>query len=166
MSFKRVHLSCGVLLVGSAFAGCSTSDSPTQEVLSTKERLLTLSSDSTDSAKLQQTTAEPAPNPLPEGDSEDGGYTISQVMQLAHESKLYRRLFNEPIDEEILQMLRLLYADLPKRQPPKGDIEQWRKRSRALVEAIDAIERGDPKGVSMLKRSVNCSSCHDRHRES
>ena len=117
-----------------------------------------------------EVTPEPEPPrpipPLPDGEADDGGYTISQVMQLAHESKLYRRLFGKTPDPDAMKQLKMLYGDLPKREPPKGELEDWKKRADALGEAVAAMERGEADAEAMLKRAVNCNSCHSRHRSS
>lgn len=106
---------------------------------------------------------EPIPE-LPEGEADDGGYTIAQVMQIAHETKLYRRLYQENVPEEVLSQFTTLYADLAKRDSPDGDQEDWEKRAVALSDAVALIAGGDPGGVSQLKRAINCNSCHSRHR--
>lgn len=155
----RVTSPCLVILVGLLSpVGCSgpTSEETTPEPVAEKPAL-----------------AEEAPIPpkvvielpeLPEGEAEDGGFTISQVMLAAHDSKLYREILGDSPDPETVGVMQELYADLPKRTPPKGEIEDWEERATALVSAVDAIAAGDPKGANQLKRAVNCSSCHSRHR--
>ncbi|MEM9365026.1 MAG: hypothetical protein AAGD07_03445 [Planctomycetota bacterium] len=102
--------------------------------------------------------------PLPEGEAEDGGYTIAQVMQLGHESKLYRELYREDPPVELVEQFQTLYGDLAKRTPPMGETADWQERATALKASVDAIAAGDPGGVGKLKRYINCSSCHGRHR--
>ncbi|OYP38223.1 hypothetical protein CGZ80_03110 [Rhodopirellula sp. MGV] len=153
-----------------SLVGCGTPDAT--DAAATAESQSESAPNTTDldaTAQNESKTPEPAQEPLPElpaGEAEDGGYTIAQVMQLAHDNKLYRRLFDQPADPEVIERMKLLYAELPKRQPPKGDPEQWQERSTALVEAVVAIEAGNEQGIAMLKRAANCSSCHGRHRES
>ncbi|MCC9600672.1 hypothetical protein LOC67_08865 [Stieleria sp. JC731] len=179
LDLRRALMLCPVMLLATCLAGCKKATTPDESSVtaSTSEPASTDQADAettpspaiSPSAPPPASDAETAPEPLealPDGEAEDGGYTIAQVMQLAHDNKLYRELFSEPADPEVVQRLKTLYADLPKREPPKGDPEQWKERSQALVDAVDAIESGDEKGVAMLKRAVNCSSCHGRHRES
>lgn len=107
---------------------------------------------------------EKKPIELPEGEADDGGFTISQIMLAAHDSQLYRAALKETPDSDVLEALKQLYSDLPKRTPPKGAQEDWEPRATALVVAVNAIVAGEPDATSQFKRAVNCNSCHSRHR--
>ncbi|MEM1226037.1 MAG: hypothetical protein AAGJ40_10075 [Planctomycetota bacterium] len=149
----------GIAMVAWAAAGCSKSPA----------------NSTSDTASASPATSEPepvakAPEPvlelpaIPAGESDDGALTISQVMLVAHDSKIYRRLMKEGPRDEDVQFMQTVYKDLPSRESPKGDNEDWVQRSQALVDAVDMIAMDDPSGISAFKRAVNCNSCHSRHR--
>ena len=102
--------------------------------------------------------------PLPEPEGVEGGFSIAQVMQMAHENKLYRELYSVPADPAVVERLLTLYEKLPSQTPPKGDAEDWKERATSLVDAVKTIAGGDEAGVSAYKKSINCNSCHNRHR--
>lgn len=101
---------------------------------------------------------------LPEPDGEDGQYSIAQVMQLAHKSRLYRELFRVPVDPAVGERLKLLYSGLSSQSPPEGDADSWQERSAALIESAEKIIAGDADSIPAFKKAVNCNSCHNRHR--
>ena len=111
---------------------------------------------------------EPKPvelEPLPSFEGAvEGTFSISQVMQLAHKNKLYRELFNEGFDPSVGERLAMLYASLPKQSSPKGDAEDWTKRSNALADAAAKVVAGEDGAAAAFKRAVNCNSCHSRHK--
>ncbi|MEM6688365.1 MAG: hypothetical protein AAF664_02990 [Planctomycetota bacterium] len=149
------------LLVG--MLGCGGPSSENEEV-SAAPASQPDSSDAIATAKVPETKPEEPLAALPDGEAEDGGYTISQVMQIAHETKLYRRLYKDEVPPEVLAQFTTLYGDLVKRTPPDGDLDDWKKRATALNDAVALIAGGDASGVSQLKRAINCNSCHSRHR--
>lgn len=109
--------------------------------------------------------AEAPLEPLPEPEGDDDQYTISQVMKLAHETRLYRKLFSTPVDPKIGERLTVLYESLPSQEPPMGSVEDWQAKTTALVESAKAVIGGDEASIGAFKKAVNCSSCHGRHRE-
>lgn len=149
-----------LLILVSALLGCSSSDPPppAEESLATD----TASEAPVEKAKPKADPIELEPLPDPEGT--DGAFTISQVMQLAHENRLYRQLFKQPVQPEVAERLTLLYSSLPLNDPPKGEEEGWQKRSNALVSAAKKVIDGDEDGPGAFKKAVNCNSCHGRHR--
>ena len=130
------------------------------------------------SAETQEVAAETTPpepsvaaskpielEPLPEMEGDVGGtFSIAQVMQLAHKNKLYRELFQDDFAPAVGERLLLLYTSLPKQGSPKGDAEDWVKRSTSLANAARKVIEGGQGGVAEFKRAVNCNSCHSRHK--
>ena len=122
-----------------------------------------------DEQAAEKTSQTPSPSPvelepLPEPEGEDGQFSISQVMELAHENKLYKQLMKDSFPPEVGQRLITLYTALPTQSSPEGDNEDWQTRSVALRDSAQMIVDGNPDGVAALRRAVNCSSCHSRHK--
>ena len=120
-----------------------------------------------DEQAAEKTSQTPSPvelEPLPEPEGEDGQFSISQVMELAHENKLYKQLMKDSFPPEVGQRLITLYTALPTQSSPEGDDEDWQTRSVALRDSAQMIVDGNPDGVAALRRAVNCSSCHSRHK--
>ncbi|MEL6106067.1 MAG: hypothetical protein AAFU85_08525 [Planctomycetota bacterium] len=144
-----------------AIAGCTKTPSPSAPQAA---------GDTSASPSDEPTAAVTSPPPaieladLPEPDGEDGKYSVAQVMQLAHKSRLYRELFRVPVDPNVAERLTLLYSGLPSQSPPEGDDDSWIERSTALVESAEKIIAGDAESIPAFKKAVNCNSCHNRHR--
>lgn len=101
---------------------------------------------------------------LPEPEGEDGHFSISQIMQLANETKLYKELLKDELDSAVAERLLVLYSDLPTQSSPRGSDEDWNDRSPKLADAVKLIIAGDSAGKVELKKAVNCNSCHSRHK--
>lgn len=138
-------------------AGCSSETPPAKSNPTTPPQIA-----------IEPTVLEPLPEPEGQTDGQDSIYTIAQVMTLAHDNKLYRELFSQPVDPIVGERLIRLYEDLPKQDPPLGDPAQWRERTNALIDAAKAIvqpaKAPNPEAIAAFKRAVNCNSCHSRHR--
>ena len=154
-----------VCLLSIAF-GCSDSAKNTASSEAAEEQV----DDSTAQAAVPETPPTPKAMPpleleeLPDPDGSAGTYSISQVMQLAHENRLFRRLMTDSPDMAAAERLLVLYEALPKQQPPKGEPESWEKRSTALITATKAVIDGSPDGTTAFKKAVNCQGCHSNHR--
>ncbi|MEM9586148.1 MAG: hypothetical protein AAGA03_02610 [Planctomycetota bacterium] len=138
--------------------GCGSKPAPESSNLSPSEA---------DPVAAQQET-EPEPvelESLPEPEGDSGGFSIGQVMRLAHDNKLYRNLLKPNPDKAVIERIHLLYKGLPQQTPPKGESESWQIKTTALIAAVDSIASGEADGDKALKRAVNCNSCHSRHRE-
>ncbi|MEM6473806.1 MAG: hypothetical protein AAF802_29885 [Planctomycetota bacterium] len=101
---------------------------------------------------------------MPEGEAEDGGLTISQIMVYAHDSKLFRRMYEDQPDPAVIEALLTVYQDLAKREPPLGDVEAWNEKTSRLIRSVHALSDGEDDALAQFKRAVNCNSCHSRHR--
>lgn len=151
------------LLVG--LVGCGGPETPTTSVSDASAE--TESTTGSESTAPEPVAPKPEPielSELPEPEGEDGTFTIAQVMQEAHDNKLYRSLFKTPVDSAVAERLTLLYASLPLQTPPEGEDESWQQRSTALVTAAQMVIDGDPKGAAAIRKAVNCNSCHSRHK--
>jgi hypothetical protein len=86
-------------------------------------------------------------------------YTISEVMQEAHKSGLWKKVAAGTADKADREKLAELYKALMQNKPPKGDAEEWKKTTTVMHKiAEDAIK--DPMAGKMLK--VNCGGCHGK----
>jgi len=56
--------------------------------------------------------------------------------------------------------------DLAKAKPPKGDQKDWDERCTKMVNAVEAISKGDKSAGPKLKEASNCKACHELHKES
>lgn len=102
---------------------------------------------------------------LPEGEGEaEGTFSISQVMELAHQNKLYRDFFDGEFEAQVGERLVMLYESLPSQSSPKGDDDDWKERSTNLLNAAKDVLAGKDDSVAAFKRAVNCNSCHSRHK--
>ena len=154
------------LLILLLIAGCSkpkpSEDSSANPANPVREN------ESTNSASPE--TSQPAPKeiqlePLPTPNGEVGEtFSIAQVMQAAHGNKLYKELFKESFDPKVAERVVMLYESLPQQTSPKGDAEDWTKRSTALLTAAKQVATGEEDGVKAFKKAVNCNSCHSRHK--
>ena len=101
-------------------------------------------------------------------------YTIKQVMDMAHkdnkdtgEVALYNKLKKSTDADEQKKLgaqLVELYAALGQNKPPKGDADDWKKRSDAMVAAAKDVADGKDGGVDALKKANDCMGCHMAHR--
>lgn len=93
-------------------------------------------------------------------------YTIGEVMEKAHkgDTALVRKVQAGKASKEELAQILEYYKALIGQDPPKGDTKSWRAKTHALVEATEALAKGDPKGQSAFKAAVNCKACHSAHR--
>jgi hypothetical protein len=101
-------------------------------------------------------------------------YTTKQVMDLAHkdnketgELALYSKLKKSTDPDEqkkIGAQLVELYTAMGQNKPPKGDADDWKKRSDAVVAAAKDVADGKDGGIDALKKANDCMGCHMAHR--
>ncbi len=91
---------------------------------------------------------------------EKAKYTISEVMKEAHKSGLLKKVASGAASEEDKKKLSELYQALAQNTPKKGEGEEWKKRTVALVKAADAAVKGDEKAAKSLPKLADCASCH------
>jgi hypothetical protein len=65
--------------------------------------------------------------------------------------------------DDVKQMLELCNA-LAAAKPKKGDLEDWKTRTAALVAATESIQKGDKSGAAALKTAADCKGCHAEHK--
>jgi hypothetical protein len=98
--------------------------------------------------------------------------TINQIMVQAHLTPMNRGTRNnldskvidgKATDEEKQQLLDL-YQRLSRARPPKGDLNEWKKRTGDMVAAVKAVIKGEEKAAERLAKARDCKACHAKHR--
>lgn len=84
--------------------------------------------------------------------------TIKQVMKKAMAGGLCKKVATGKASSEERKELVALFEALAKNEPPKGDEESWKKKTKALVDAAKAND-GDA-----LKKAADCAACHKEHK--
>src|SRR5438477_7138389 len=70
-------------------------------------------------------------------------YSIKEVMKEAHKGKLMNKVAEGKADDTEKKHLVELYKSLAQNDPPKGSMDDWKKRTKALVEASEKAAKGD-----------------------
>ena len=102
------------------------------------------------------------------GDNQAGEkakYTIKEVMKEAHKDGLLKKVASGNASETDKKHLAELYKALSQNTPPKGDAEDWKTRTVAMVKAADLAVMGDEKAAKSLQKLVNCAGCHKEHKK-
>lgn len=94
-------------------------------------------------------------------------YDIEEIMEKAHGGKA-KSLFNQvktgKASEEQQKQLLDLYKELAKNKPPKGDLKDWQKRTKAMVKAAEDVVNGKQGATQALGKAVQCGACHKAHK--
>lgn len=96
---------------------------------------------------------------------EKAKYTIKEVMKEAHKDKLMNKVAAGKASEEGKKHLAELYKALSQNTPPRGDADDWKTRTVALVKAADLAATGDAKAAKSLPKLANCMGCHKLHKK-
>ncbi len=57
-----------------------------------------------------------------------------------------------------------LYKSMAKQEPPKGNLDDWKKRMDLLVDAAEKGQKGEPGADKLLRKAANCMACHKDHK--
>jgi hypothetical protein len=98
--------------------------------------------------------------------------TISKIMKQAFLSP-YNRGSTNNLDNKLLQgrateaekkeLLELL-TTLSQSTPPKGNLDDWKKRTTEFVAATKALIAGEEMAKERFVKARNCKECHLQHR--
>jgi hypothetical protein len=92
-------------------------------------------------------------------------FTIKEVMEKAHKSKLCGKVADGKASKEEKDGLVEMYIALSQNKPPKGDAKSWETKTKALVEAAKECVKDDKVGGPKLKAAIDgCMSCHKVHK--
>jgi hypothetical protein len=95
-------------------------------------------------------------------------YEIEEIMEKAHQpqkSSLLVQVKNGKATAAQKKQLLELYEDLAKNKPPKGSIDDWKKRTSALVKAAKNVVADKEGARQELTKAANCGACHKMHKE-
>jgi len=90
--------------------------------------------------------------------AQESKYTNKEVMQKAMKGGLLNKVAGGNASDAEKQQLVDLFTSLHQNKPKKGDAENWKKMTDALVAAAKS---GDGKA---LKTAANCKACHSEHK--
>jgi hypothetical protein len=93
----------------------------------------------------------------------EGDISIKDVMKKAHKDGLLKKVISGDAGDDERKELVTLYVALSKQKPPKGDEDDWKKRTGQMVKAAKAAEKDASKGKA-LGKIVNCGACHKLHK--
>jgi hypothetical protein len=97
-------------------------------------------------------------------------YTIEQIMDKAHKkaegekASLFKKVVDGKANKEQKEELVTLYQELAKNKPPKGDLNDWKKRTNGMVAAAKDVAEGKEGSNKALAKAVKCMDCHERHK--
>jgi hypothetical protein len=86
--------------------------------------------------------------------AQDSKFTNKEVMQKAMKGGLMNKVASGKASDDEKKLLVDLFSSLHDNTPKKGDPENWKKMTDALVKAA---KDGDGKA---LKLAANCMACH------
>lgn len=84
--------------------------------------------------------------------------TIKVVMQKAMKGGLCAKVASGKADEAEKKQLVELFTALAKNEPPKGDPDSWKAKTKALLDAAKADDG------AALKKAADCAACHSEHK--
>lgn len=92
--------------------------------------------------------------------------SISDVMVSTHKGResLVNRVRNGNGTAADIDLLLLQYKFVAKQEPPKGDKDEWVKKTKALVDTTTALKVNREAALEKFKEASNCKACHDEHR--
>ena len=90
--------------------------------------------------------------------------TIKEVMKIAMKGGLCTKVAKGEATEEEKKKLAGLFAALHENAPPKGEKASWDEKTKALVDAANAVLKGEAGGGDKLKAAANCMACHSAHK--
>ena len=89
--------------------------------------------------------------------------TIKEIMRYAMTQGLCQRVVKGKASEDEQQQLVVYLRELSRREPPQGDVQQWRKQCGELIAAAEAIIAGRAEHQRLAK-AANCVACHRQYR--
>ena len=101
---------------------------------------------------------------------DDPQNSIKEVMKKANGSAdkskpaLSAKVASGKASKEEKNELLSLYKDLAASKCPRGDENDWTKRTEALVKAAEAVVNGDKGAEAKLKKANDCMGCHTGHK--
>ena len=95
---------------------------------------------------------------------DDKKVAIKEVMKVAMKGGLCKKVADGKASDEEKKKLAGLFAALHDNKPPKGEQASWDEKTKALVDAANAVLKGEAGGGDKLKAAANCMACHSAHK--
>jgi hypothetical protein len=95
-------------------------------------------------------------------------YTIKQVMKEAikgHSALVKKACKGTATADELAKMIEYFRA-MTECIPPKGDLDSWKEKSGALLDAAMKVQKSpqDAAASLALENAVECRQCHNPHK--
>ena len=90
--------------------------------------------------------------------------TIKKVMKEAMKGGLCKSVASGTASAADKAKLLDLFKDLAGATPPKGEDSSWKSKSKALVDAAQAVVDGKDGATAQLQKAANCKACHEAHK--
>jgi hypothetical protein len=99
-----------------------------------------------------------------EGEAPKPKHTIEEVMEQAHKDGLLNKVAEGQASADEKSLLLDLYVSLAENDPPRGDVESYKKLANGAALAAARVVVGREGAEAQIKRAVNCAACHRDHR--
>ncbi len=91
-------------------------------------------------------------------------YTIKEVMKAVQKDGLCKAACGEKGTADEKDKLVEYATALAENPCPKGDAEDWKKKTGALLKAAKNLQAGKKNAAEQVKKANNCKACHDLHK--
>ena len=90
--------------------------------------------------------------------------SIKEVMKIAQKDKLANKVIAGEASDEEKKLLLDVFISLLESEPPKGDMESWRRLAGGAALAAAKVVVGREGAADQLKAANNCKACHSVHK--
>lgn len=94
----------------------------------------------------------------------DGGPKIKAAMKKCMKGGLCKKVATGEGNADDKAVLLAAFKAMATERPPKGDADNWKSKTDALIDAAQLAVNGDPAAGLALKNAANCKDCHDAHK--
>ena len=96
----------------------------------------------------------------------DKKYSIKDVMKAHKKGELREKVLAGTATAEEKQTLVDMYKAMNEAKPPKGDEENWKKLTGAMVTAAEHVRDNKDGAIKELENATKCGDCHKAHKPS
>jgi hypothetical protein len=98
------------------------------------------------------------------GSADQPKHKIKEVMKKCMAGGLCKKVASGKASEAEQKELLAMFQSLAANKPPRGDEKSWSEKTKALVDAAQAVVDGKEGAGGQLQKAANCKSCHDGHK--
>lgn len=96
-------------------------------------------------------------------------FDIEEIMEKAHDGgkdSLRGRVIAGKAEKKDIEQLLVLYTELAKNDPPKGEKAAWKKKTETILVAAKKVvtDPKDAKLLDALEMATACAACHKEHK--